>query len=116
MPNTTSKSTIKNKKALIDFVLSQSETPKLIVTDGANTNIGNFYAQYDTARIYFIPFQDFKADSVPQTTSCYLILNGMTMYLAHQNWENLPAFAKTAHENLPKLLENTSGVVYKMVD
>ena len=105
----------KEQKALIDFVLSQPRIPKLVVTDRANTNIGNFYAQYDTARIYFIPFEELKTDSIPHI-SCYLILNGMTMYLAHQNWESLPAFAKTAHENLPKLLENTSGVVYKMVD
>ena len=39
-------------------------------------------------------------------------MNGMTMYLANQEWDKLPEFAKTAHEKLPKVYENKSGAVY----
>jgi hypothetical protein len=103
------------QKQLIAFVMAKAEKNKWVITDGANTNIGNFYARYDTTSTFFISFKAFQQMDSISSDNQYLILNGMTMYFANQQWQDLPDFAKTAHEHLPKLFENSSGVVYKIV-
>lgn len=103
----------KEQKKLIDYVLTLPETKKLIITDGANATIGNFYAKYDIENVCFMSFMDFEKNQ-EEYLNKYIIMNGMTMYHSKQQWETLPDFAKSAFEKLPKLYENKSGVVYKM--
>ncbi len=103
------------QKQLIAFVLGQAEENKRVITDEVNANIGNFYAQHDTSSTFFISFQAWQQMDSISSDHQYLILNGMTMYFTNQQWQDLPDFAKTAHEHLPKLFENSSGVVYQIV-
>jgi hypothetical protein len=100
------------QKELIQKVLSASDAPKWILTDGANTNIGSFYARYDSTK-QFVVFHEY-IDTLHPGRELYIIMNGMTAYLSNTNWDKVPEFVKTADTNLPVFFENSSGKVFKV--
>lgn len=106
------KTNYKDQKKLPQFILNNAKEKSLVVTDAANVNISNYIGKFDTTMVTFVDYEAFDTISKSQFQKEYLIMNGMTMYLANQEWEELPEFAKTAHEKLPKVYENKSGAVY----
>lgn len=100
------------QKALIQNVLSVNSNPKWILTDGANSNIGRFYARY-SEKYQFVVFHEFD-EKKHKDREIYCILNGMTAYLSNTNWDKVPEFVKTADGKLPPIFENQSGKVYRV--
>lgn len=106
------KTNYKDQKKLPQYILENAKEKSLVVTDAANVNISNFIGKFDTTMVNFVDYAAFDTISKSGYQKKYLIMNGMTMYLANQEWDKLPEFAKTAHEKLPKVYENKSGAVY----
>ncbi len=102
----------KGQKALIEAVLKDSRQPKWILTDGANTNIGSFYAHYDDTN-QFVVFKDYDTKK-HIGRDMYIILNGMTAYLSNTDWDKVPGFVTSAEKNMPVFFKNEAGVVYKI--
>lgn len=100
------------QKKLIEAVLKRDDEPKWILTDGANTNIGSFYAQYNDKN-QFVVFKDYDP-KVHLGRDVYIILNGMTAYLSNTDWDKVPEFVKSAEKNIPVLYKNEAGVVYRI--
>lgn len=102
----------KGQKELISSVLSLKNEKKYILTDGANTNIGSFYAQYDSLNT-FVVFKEYDKQK-HSDKAIYIIMNGMTAYFSNTDWGKVPDFVKTAQDSLPVFYQNKSGVVYKL--
>lgn len=101
-----------DQKKLTSYVLDQAKKKSIVVTDGANATISTYIAQYDTSLVRFVDFKEFDTLDTHLYKEKWLIMNGMTRYLSNQNWEELPVYAKTAHEKLEKIYSNDSGDVY----
>lgn len=100
------------QKELIDKVLEDGSASKYILTDPANSNIGNYKSGYDN-RYLFLEFKEFDSSQLEER-EYYIILNGMTAYLSGSDWNKMPEIAKTAHDRIPVFFENKAGVVYKI--
>ncbi|MFZ1703042.1 MAG: hypothetical protein WAT79_01785 [Saprospiraceae bacterium] len=100
------------QKELIKKVLESGPQNKYILTDGANTNIGQFYAGYKDNNT-FVVFKDYDP-KIHKNRELYIIMNGMTAYLSNTDWDKVPEFVKTAQENLPVYYKNKAGVVYRI--
>lgn len=98
------------QKELIETVLNSDSEPKYIITDGANTNIGNFYAGYK-ADVTFVTFKDFKPHMKGERDT-YIIINGLTAYFSNTNWEEVPKELLKFTETQPAFFENEAGKVF----
>jgi|GEM_PF-1261205 len=101
-----------DQKKLIEKVLNDGTQPKWILTDAANTSIGNFYAGYDSLN-QFVSFDEFKPE-FKNERDCYLIFNGMTAYFSNMDWGKIPQFALTTRDSTRFYYENKSGQVFKI--
>ena len=98
------------QKQLIEEVLITDTNPKYIITDGANTNIGNFYAGYK-AELTFVTFQDYKSE-MKADRDTYIIMNGLTAYFSNTNWDKVPKELIQFTETQPSFYENEAGKVF----
>jgi len=100
------------QQELIEFVKKQEGSNKLVITDPVNTGIGNYSTGFDSTQVKFVQYIDYNSFYQNSNRTKYIIINGMSMYLSELNWDELPEYAKTAHEKLPKVFTNESGEIY----
>nr|MBS0037899.1 hypothetical protein [Saprospiraceae bacterium] len=99
------------QKKLIEYVL-EKEAPVLIVTDPANSRIGNFYAGYRPEKHLFLSYKAYsELDSLPEGP-VFFISNGMTSYHSNINWEEVPREITDAPQQLNPVMKNEAGEVY----
>ncbi|MEZ4910771.1 MAG: hypothetical protein R2774_07900 [Saprospiraceae bacterium] len=103
-----------DQKKLTSYVLDHANEKTLVVTDPANVAISGYIQKFDTTWVRFVDFKEY--DTIPKDMykKSFLILNGMTLTYANQQWENLPEFVQHAHETLNVVYKNKSGDVYQI--
>lgn len=103
-----------DQKLLNEHVISVIPGFKYVITDKVNSNYGLLNSSFDTTAVQFVDFRKSDTFNFKSNVPQFLIMNGMTTYLSNTSWDDLPEFAKTAHEQLQKVYENKSGAVYKL--
>jgi len=104
----------KGTKELLIKIIEQKDFRHIVVTDGANARIGDFFNNYQKDKVNFVPFDSLSTIKQDTVSKKWVIINGMTLYLSSQKWEKLPQEVQTAHEKLPIFFKNRSGTVYML--
>lgn len=102
------------QRELINWALSAPGENKMILVDPGNINIGYFYSAYDTLSVEWVDMKETPVIPDAPDKYKYLIINGMTLYMSGMQWDELPEYARFAHDRYPKRFENKAGVVYEI--
>lgn len=102
------------QRELINWALKAPGEHKMVLADPGNINIGNFYSAYDTLSVEWVDMKETPVIPDAPDKYKYLIINGMTLYMSGMQWDQLPEYARFAHEKYQKRFENNAGVVYEI--
>jgi len=79
----------------------------LVITNKIERNYDPYYMAYDTSHVIFRSFEEIRASGIPAHRKIDLLLDGYTLTVGSQAWEDMPKYAKDTRHY--KLIDQVGG-------
>lgn len=106
----------KNQKLFVWDVLKSKPQNITVITNEVQQRFCEYYYGFNTKNHRYITYQDVKNGYEPENeTEVYLLVAGLSQYLAGSDWNGYPEYIKTPPLSLEKVYEDDKGILlYKV--